>query len=132
MPIDSAERFASTRRPLAAKRTAWPMTQRSISPISPYFSATGRKLPGGMISPSCPTIRSSSSWLGCPPASGMIGCEYSDEPVFVERVPDAPNPGERVQLALDSVLLGLLLAGVAKHDNDATTVLVPVSSGAAE
>jgi YVTN family beta-propeller protein len=42
--IECAERFTATLRPPPARRIASVVTHRSISPMRPYFSATGRKL----------------------------------------------------------------------------------------
>ena len=50
-PMDAAERFTSIlRRVSATSRIACVITQRSISLINPKRSATGRNVPGRMIS----------------------------------------------------------------------------------
>ena len=45
-----------------------------------------------------------------------------DEPLFVDRVADAPDPGQRRELALDTRALGRLLGGVAEYHHDAFAV----------
>ena len=74
-PMVAAERLTSTWRPAAARRMACVVTQRSISVMRPYFSATGRKVPGEMISPVRLTMRRRSSSPGVPPLAEMMGWE---------------------------------------------------------
>ena len=73
LTTDSADRLTPTWRPWAARRTACLTTHRSISVMRPYFSATPKKAPGAMTSPSRPTIRSRSSSLGSPSGEGDDG-----------------------------------------------------------
>ena len=49
LPTDSAERLTDTGLQAAAISAALLMTQRSMSSMSPYFSAAGRNTPGAMI-----------------------------------------------------------------------------------
>jgi len=46
----------------------------------------------------------------------MLGVQ--DESVLVERFADAADPGERVELAMNSLSVGALFGGVPEHDDD--------------
>ena len=103
----------STSMPRAASSAPWPMTQRSMSRIAPYFSAAGRKSPGGMRLPSVARIRiSSSRWTVAPVARSTIGCDVQLEPVLGERAADLSESGDLAQLRVELRLARLALGDV--------------------
>ena len=93
---------------------AWLATQRSIAWISPKRSATSRKAPGGIRSPSSPGMRTSSSWRG-----DLVAAEVEDRlgvqhEAVVARAPARirSRPGQRAACA------ALRGARVALEDRD--------------
>ena len=96
-----AEMLASTTRsPLrGAARPPGAMTHRSISPISPYFSATGRKLPGRMTLAVATDHPQQQLLARAAAGQGHDRLRVQDEAVLVDGVADPADPGERVELA---------------------------------
>ena len=76
-PIERADRFTSARRPRLASATPWATIQRSMTPISPQRSTSGRNSAGLMTSSGSALSRRrtrSSSWATVPRRWSRIGC----------------------------------------------------------
>jgi hypothetical protein len=102
-PIEAAEMLISTSTPRAAYAAPWAMTQRSMSRIAPYFSAIGRKSPGGTRLPSAARMRiSSSRWTVSPVTRSTIGCACSSKRSSANARRMSPSPPISSSWALSS------------------------------
>ena len=132
MPIEAAERFASITRPSGGRESDGlgddPPVDLADQPVLLGYRQEAAGQDDFVVAPDHPQQQ----LLAGPAAGeGHDGLGVQDEPVLVDRVADASEPREGVELPLGGGLFLLLLGDVAEDDDDALDV-GPLRSGAEE